>query len=71
MGVDIKLPIGLMFSILGIILTIQGFLTMSDAELYKKSLDINVNLWTGLFMLVFGFIMLAFSKRLKSPEAKK
>ena len=71
MGVDIKLPIGLMFTILGVILTIQGFLTITNAEFYKKSLGININLWAGLFMLVFGIIMLASSKKLKRPEAKK
>lgn len=71
MGVDIKLPIGLMFSILGVILTIHGLLTVTNAELYKKSLEININLWTGLFMLAFGIIMLAFSKRLKNPKASK
>ena len=70
MGVDIKLPIGLMFSILGVILTIDGFLTATNAELYKKSLGINVNLWAGLFMLAFGIIMLAFSKKLKKPKAE-
>lgn len=65
MGVDIKLPIGLMFSLLGIILTIHGLLTSANAELYKKSMEININLWAGLCMLVFGIIMLAFSKRPK------
>jgi hypothetical protein len=70
MGVDIKLPIGLMFTILGVILTIHGFLTMANAELYKKSLGININLWVGLSMLVFGIFMLAFSKKLKRPQAK-
>jgi len=62
MGVDIKLPIGLMFTILGLILSLHGFLTVSNAELYKKSLGININLWAGLFMLVFGIFMLVMSK---------
>lgn len=60
--IDIKLPIGLMFTILGIILTIYGFSTMSDTALYQKSFSINVNLWSGIGMLVFGGLMLAFSK---------
>jgi hypothetical protein len=71
MGVDIKLPIGLMFSILGVILTIHGFLTVTNTDLYKKSLDININLWAGLFMLAFGIIMLAFSKKPKNPKTGK
>ena len=62
MGIDIKIPIGLMFTILGILLTIHGILTASDTALYAKSLDINVNLWTGVFMVVVGILLLVFSK---------
>jgi hypothetical protein len=32
MGLDIRLPIGLMFSLIGIILVVYGFMTGSDAE---------------------------------------
>ncbi|MDP4184103.1 MAG: hypothetical protein Q8862_02950 [Bacteroidota bacterium] len=56
--IDIKIPIGLMFSILGVLLTAYSFLTMSNADMYHKSLDININLYSGLFMLVFGGAML-------------
>ena len=58
MGIDIKFPIGLMFSILGVLLTIFGLVTNSDEMLYSRSLGININLWSGLGMLVFGLIML-------------
>lgn len=58
MGIDIKFPIGLMFSILGLILTVYGLFTSSDAELYRPSLGININLWSGAGMLVFGLVML-------------
>ena len=47
---------------LGLLLTIFGLATLGDAELYRRSLDINVNLWTGLAMLAFGVFMLATSK---------
>ena len=60
MGLDIKIPIGLMFTILGIILTIFGISTNGD-ELYALSLNTNINLWSGLFMLVFGGFMLLIS----------
>ncbi|MDX2444455.1 MAG: hypothetical protein QNK30_11715 [Bacteroidales bacterium] len=70
MGLDIKIPIGLMFAILGVLLTGFGIATGSDAELYQKSLGINVNLWTGLFMLAFGIMMLLLSKFSK-PEKEK
>ena len=61
MGVDIRLPIGLMFTILGLLLTLFGLFTGSNEEIYKISFNININLWTGLFSLVFGLIMLGFA----------
>jgi putative Mn2+ efflux pump MntP len=55
---DIKIPIGLMFSVFGVILLVYGFFTRNDVELYQKSLSHNVNLWMGALMLVFGGVML-------------
>ena len=59
MGLDIKIPMGAMFAILGLLLTIYGLATMGQEEMYQRSLDININLWTGAFMLVLGILMLA------------
>lgn len=69
MQLDIRLPIGLMFAALGLILTIYGFATGSNTELYKRSLDININLWCGLLFLAFGgvFLLLAGKKRPGAP----
>jgi hypothetical protein len=58
MGIDIKFPIGLMFTILGLIISSFGLFTNSDAGLYQRSLGININLWSGIGMLVFGLVML-------------
>lgn len=66
--IDIKLPIGLMFSILGVLLTVYGFTTMENTEMYVKTFGINMNLWSGIGMLVFGGIMLFFSKRKKAEK---
>lgn len=63
MGLDIRWPIGLMFSLLGAMLVIYGLITGSGSEMYKRSLDINVNLYWGLLLLVFGGIMLALAWR--------
>ena len=65
MGLDIKLPIGLMFTIMGLLLLIYGLFTGGDQELYAKSLGVNINIWLGVGMLVFGGLMLVFSKRPK------
>lgn len=61
MGLDIRLPIGLMFSILGVLLVGLGLL--GDKSIYTRSLGININLWWGLVMLIFGVVMLWLGKR--------
>ncbi len=63
--VDIRIPIGLMFSILGILITGFGIFTVSNAQMYEKSLGINVNIIMGIVMLVFGLIMLLLSVKKK------
>jgi hypothetical protein len=63
--VDIRIPIGLMFSIIGILISVFGLATMSNTEMYQKSLNINVNLIMGVLMLIFGLIMLYFARRKK------
>ncbi len=63
--VDIRIPIGLMFTIIGILISVFGFATISNTEMYHKSLGINVNLIMGLLMLLFGLIMLYFARRKK------
>jgi hypothetical protein len=67
MGLDIKIPIGAMFSIFGLILTIYGLTTIGN-EMYGIALNININLWSGLFMLVFGGFMLAISDLMKKKK---
>lgn len=56
MRLDLRLPIGLLFSLFGVILVVYGL--VSDSGLYTRSLGINVNLWWGLVLLAFGLVML-------------
>ncbi|MCB8994812.1 MAG: hypothetical protein H6538_04310 [Bacteroidales bacterium] len=70
MGLDIKIPIGLMFIIFGAILGIYGLVT-EGSEIYKISLNININLWSGIFMFVFGAIMLALSNIFTKKKIKE
>jgi len=65
MGLDIRIPIGLMFTIFGVLITLFGIFTNSNADMYKKSLDINMNIWMGISMLVFGLFMLLLVKLAK------
>jgi hypothetical protein len=61
MNLDLRLPIGLMFSLFGVLLTLFGL--FSDRSIYDRSLGINVNLWWGLVLLGFGLVMLRFATR--------
>ena len=68
MGLDIKIPIGLMFTIFGLILTILGLVTFGDTTMYEQSLGYNINLLSGLIMLVFGCFMLFTSRLFKKKK---
>jgi hypothetical protein len=71
MQLDVRLPMGLMFAIIGLILTAFGLITWSDQELYKPSLGYNVNFWWGLFLAAFGGVMLYLSRRAASEDQQK
>jgi hypothetical protein len=69
MRLDVRFPIGGLFSIVGAILTVYGI--VSDPAMYEKSLGINVNLWWGLVLLAFGLVMLGLAfraERAKPPS---
>jgi len=61
MGLDIRLPIGLMFAILGVLLA--GFGLVSDKAIYERSLGININLIWGIILIVFSVILLWLGSR--------
>ncbi|WP_369194467.1 hypothetical protein [Streptomyces djakartensis] len=57
---DIRRIIGGLFVLYGVIVTIAGF-TASDADIDKAE-GVNINLWTGLGMLLLGLFFLAWLK---------
>ena len=54
MGLDIRWPIGLMFTLIGVLLTGYGVLKAADSV----SLGLNINMIWGIVLLVFGSLML-------------
>jgi hypothetical protein len=64
-GLDIRAPIGGLFTLLGVMLAgyglVAGSRTTSDVAPVT-----NVNLWWGLVMVVFGIGMLVLSRRAMS-----
>ncbi|MEI7864300.1 MAG: hypothetical protein WCI38_02930 [Chthoniobacterales bacterium] len=63
MNFDLRFPLGILFSLYGLILVATGL--TSTPAMINQSLGINMNLWWGLFQLLFGAIMLALALRKK------
>ncbi len=57
-----------MFSIFGLILSILGLITAGDTAMYEQSLGYNINLYSGVVMLVFGCYMLFTSRLFKKKK---
>jgi len=70
MNLDLRIPMGLMFTLVGVILTAFGIATRNNADLYARSLDININLWWGIVLLIFGQIMFQLGRRSQARLAK-
>ena len=72
MNVDLRFPIGILFMILGGLLILFGAFT--GAELYQRSFNINVNLWWGFLMFLFGFAFFVLARasavRARRAQAK-
>ena len=58
---DVRVPIGGLFVLLGILLTVYGYLSpATTAAAFTRNGQIN--LWWGLVMLVFGVLMLLLAR---------
>ncbi len=65
MHLDVRVPLGLLFLVLGLILIVFGF--TSDPAIYAQhSLGQNVNLFWGAIFALFGAIVLLLTRRGKT-----
>jgi hypothetical protein len=62
-SLDLRLPIGGLFTVLGIMLIGYGLATAGNTAMYERSLGININIWWGVVMLATGGIFLWLAKR--------
>jgi uncharacterized membrane protein YeiB len=67
MGLDIRLPIGIIFTIYGVLLIIYGM--VANPAIFVSSDGVNIDLWWGLAMLVFGLLMGILAFRASRREA--
>jgi hypothetical protein len=57
-GLDVRIPIGGLFTLLGLLLAGYGLATAGDTARHATSMSVNLNLWWGLVMFVFGALLL-------------
>jgi len=73
MGLDIRWPIGLMFSLIGLLLTGYGVIEKAKSMTKIDGQEININFIWGLVLLVFGALMVFFAyrggKKTNPPQA--
>jgi hypothetical protein len=62
-SLDLRLPIGGLFTALGVMLAGFGLVTGGNTAMYAKSAGMNINLIWGVVMLVTGLIFLGLAKR--------
>ena len=65
MGLDIRIPLGLIFLLIGGLMTLYGLFTRNAAGIYEKSMGINLNLTWGAIMFVFRLVMFLVGRRQK------
>ena len=69
MGLDVRVPVGVMFGIMGLLLA--GYGVLGDQTIYAKSLGININAIWGSVLIVFAAVLLILSSRHRSSPARK
>jgi membrane-bound ClpP family serine protease len=62
MNLDLRVPMGGLFTIVGFLLTVYGLFTHGSA-IYERSAGIDINLVWGLVMLIFGLTMFLLGRR--------
>jgi hypothetical protein len=62
MGMDVRLPLGLLFLAIGALLAFYGLSTMGS-DLYTKSMGINLNLIWGSILMALGLLAAWFGRK--------
>jgi hypothetical protein len=61
MGLDVRVPVGLMLGIMGVLLL--GYGLLGDQSIYGRSLGLNVNAIWGSVLLVVAAVLLTLAAR--------
>ncbi|HEX4230178.1 MAG TPA: hypothetical protein VHZ07_16000 [Bryobacteraceae bacterium] len=61
---DLRVPTGILFALLGVVLL--AYTAISPGARAPLDANINVNLWSGIALLLFGGCLLWLSRRTRS-----
>ncbi|MGH9598270.1 MAG: hypothetical protein ACRD27_00285 [Terracidiphilus sp.] len=63
MNLDLRIPMGMMFTLIGAVLMAFGLSSRGNGAVYAPSMGIDANLWWGVVLLVFGLILVPLGRR--------
>ena len=63
MNLDVRIPMGMMFTMIGAVLLAFGLAIRGKIEFYANGVDFNADLWWGCALLIFGVIILTLGRR--------
>jgi hypothetical protein len=70
MTLDLRIPLGLLFLIVGVMLSVYGVATRGS-DIYLRSAGMNINIIWGVVMFVFGLAMFLLGRYSdKHPKAQ-
>jgi hypothetical protein len=69
MGLDVRVPVGLMLGIMGVLLL--GYGVLGDQSIYARSLGLNVNAIWGSVLLVVAAVLLILAARRARPSVSR
>ena len=69
MRLDVRVPVGLMFAVMGMLLV--GYGLAGDPAIYARSLGLNINAIWGGVMLATGAILLALARQSTRQHVKR
>lgn len=68
MNLDIRFPMGLLFTILGVLVLVYGMITPPTAYAAHHHLGVNINIVCGAIFGAFGVAMLLLAKLAKGKK---